>query len=372
MAITITNTGADTFITDGSQNPSFNKNFIAGLTKATAINNPITGGLDSVLVLDNTNRSIVMPYSDITDINGSTPAALGLLDASQVASYLNNNFFDFGNGGLTTVATSFPLTGDGTLGNPVTLEDGTNTGDIPIWDASGPNWVIQPNPSWNLEARRNVKTFTFAGGFNLSGGGFNGSYLMGTPFLRRSSGGGATATMSTGGAAGHDPIVQISSQAGSWQELTTPLFSGSYFNIQNTSNRKYYARTKFRASAIAGGGSLFFCFGDSPATTMLNGFGFEIVGGTGLIRSFCNTGASFKYGTSTTNIVAGTWYDAEFEYVYTGGNMVCRLFLNGILISTATKPVGAFNFNSHLEWIATGPTNNQIVHTDLIEYSIYG
>lgn len=99
MAITITNTGADTFISDGSQVPNFNKNFIAGLSKATAISNPLTGGLDSILVLDNTGRSIVMAYSDITDINGDTPAALGLTDATEVSTYLNNNFFSLAGGG---------------------------------------------------------------------------------------------------------------------------------------------------------------------------------------------------------------------------------------------------------------------------------
>lgn len=99
MAFTITNTGKDTLISDGTQNPSFNRNFMAGLTKATAVENPQTGDLDTVQVVDTTKQAILMPYDDITDIGGSTPAALGLLDATQVASYLNNNYFSLAGGG---------------------------------------------------------------------------------------------------------------------------------------------------------------------------------------------------------------------------------------------------------------------------------
>jgi hypothetical protein len=99
MAFTITNSGKDTLISDGTQNPSFNRNFIAGLTKATAVENPQTGDLDTVQVVDTTKQAILMAYDDITDIGGSTPAALGLLDATQVASYLNNNYFSLAGGG---------------------------------------------------------------------------------------------------------------------------------------------------------------------------------------------------------------------------------------------------------------------------------
>lgn len=99
MAFTITNTGKDTLISDGTQNPSFNRNFIAGVTKATAVENPQTSALDTVLIVDTMKQAILMPYADITDIGGSTPAALGLLDASQVASYLNNNYFSLAGGG---------------------------------------------------------------------------------------------------------------------------------------------------------------------------------------------------------------------------------------------------------------------------------
>lgn len=365
MAITITNTGADTFISDGSQNPSFNKNFIAGLTKATAINNPITGGLDSVLVLDNTNRSIVMAYSDITDINGSTPAALGLLDASQVASYLNNNFFDFGDSGLTSVATASPLTGDGTLGNPVTLEDGTNTGDIPIWDASGPNWVIQPNPSWNLEARRNVKTFTFEGGFGLSGGGVNGYVLIGTPLQRNSA---ANVTMLTPGEPNRGAIVQMSNSAGAWIKLMTPFVAGSYVVLNQTTTKKYYYRQKVKISAILGG-SVRCGIIDSPATTVLGGFGFEI--GLTTIKAFCNSGASYTYGANHT-IAVGTWYDCEIEYQYVAGKMVANLYVDGILVSTASRTVASFSNNCAIGCLNAGGASTLVFHSDLIEYSIYG
>lgn len=99
MAITITNTGADTFISDGSQVPNSNKNFIAGGTKATVISNPLTGGLDSILVVDDFRRSIVFAFAEIDTINGDTPATLGLINATEVASYLNNNFFNLAGGG---------------------------------------------------------------------------------------------------------------------------------------------------------------------------------------------------------------------------------------------------------------------------------
>lgn len=99
MAFTITNTGKDTLISDGTQNPSFNRNFISGMTKATSVENPLTSDIDTVLVVDAMKQAILMPYDDITDIGGSTPAALGLLNASQVASYLNNNYFSLAGGG---------------------------------------------------------------------------------------------------------------------------------------------------------------------------------------------------------------------------------------------------------------------------------
>ena len=134
MAITITNTGADTFISDGSQVPNFNKNFIAGLSKATAISNPLTGGLDSILVLDNTGRSIVMAYSDITDINGDTTAALGLTNATEVATYLNNNFFNLAGGG-----------GGGSL--PAGTADKNNL----QWNATLAKWEDNPNVKFGYQ-----------------------------------------------------------------------------------------------------------------------------------------------------------------------------------------------------------------------------
>lgn len=360
--ITITNTGADTFITDGSQNPSFNKNFIAGLTKATAINNPITGGLDSVLVLDNTNRSIVMPYPDITDINGSTPAALGLLDASQVASYLNNNFFDFGDSGLTSVATASPLTGDGTLGNPVTFEDGSKSGQIPIWNGS--QWIYSDLPSYTVNYLNNAVTLPFAGGFNLSGGGSNGNNVVGT-FLYRNNN---NASILSPAEPGKGPILQLINTSGGRTHVSSTFGTG-YFRISSTSSAKYYVRAKLRITQTAANGSCYFGFIQEPGTTPTGGF--RLVIGANIIPVIQNgstpiTGVSIPYNLNQ-------WYDILLEYQYIGGDQVLKVYIDGILVQTHTfTPAGAFDYaNCRLTMTNAGSTNAWIIHfEDFIQYAI--
>jgi hypothetical protein len=125
--VTIVNSGADTFVSDGTQNPTFNKNFIAGLSKATVVSNPLTAALDSVLIMDNAQRAVVVAYDNIDTINGSTPAALGLTTAQEVATYLNNNFFEFSGGG------------GGSL--PVGTIDKQNL----QWNNTLGAWVLNPN-----------------------------------------------------------------------------------------------------------------------------------------------------------------------------------------------------------------------------------
>lgn len=331
MAITITNTGADTFISDGSQVPNSNKNFIAGLSKATVISNPLTGGLDSILVLDNTGRSIVMAYSDITDINGDTPAALGLTDATEVSTYLNNNFFDFGNGGLTTVATSFPVQGDGTNEDPLSIAE--------------------------------TKTFTFEGGFTMTAP--NNNYMVGTPLIRNNTG---SVTMLTPGEPGRRPIVRITSVAGNWVRLATPNSSGCFIPLSHTTNKKFRFRQNIKI-AVSGGGSSLHGIVEAPAITALGGFGFQYIGG--VVRAFVNTGASYVYGASTFPVVVGTWYEAVVEYQYAAGSLVADLYINNVLVSTASKTVASFSNNCMVGTWNAGGGSALNIHTDLMEYSIY-
>lgn len=360
--ITITNTGADTFITDGSQNPSFNKNFIAGLTKATAINNPLTAGLDSVLVLDNTGRSIIMAYPDITDINGSTPAALGLLDASQVASYLNNNFFEFGDSGLTSVATASPLTGDGTLGNPVKFEDGSKSGQIPIWDGS--QWIYSDLPSYTVNYLNNAVTLPFAGGFNLSGGGTNGNNIVGT-FLYRNNN---NASILSPAEPGKGPILQLVNTSGGRTHVSSTFGTG-YFRISSTSSAKYYVRAKLRITQTAANGSCYFGFIQEPGTTPTGGF--RLVIGANIIPVIQNgstpiTGVSIPYNLNQ-------WYDILLEYQYIGGDQVLKVYIDGILVQTHTfTPAGAFDYqNCRLTMTNAGSTNAWIIQfEDFIQYAI--
>lgn len=361
--ITITNTGADTFITDGSQNPSFNKNFIAGLTKATAINNPLTAGLDSVLVLDNTGRSIIMAYPDITDINGSTPAALGLLDASQVASYLNNNFFDFGDSGLTSVATASPLTGDGTLGNPVTFEDGSKSGQIPIWDGS--QWIYSDLPSYTVNYLNNAVTLPFAGGFNLSGGGTNGNNIVGT-FLYRNNN---NASILSPAEPGKGPILQLVNTSGGRTHVSSTFGTG-YFRISNTSSAKYYVRAKLRIRQAPVNGSCYFGFVQEPLNTPAGGFRITIQSGA-MIPVIQNgstpiTGVSIPYNLNQ-------WYDILLEYQYIGGDQVLKVYIDGVLVQTHTfTPAGAFDYqNCRLTMTNAGSTYAWIIQfEDFIQYAI--
>ena len=355
--ITIVNSGSDTFISDGSQAPTWNKNFIAGLSKATATNNPITGGLDSVIVLDNTGRTMVFAYSEISTINGSTPAALSLLDATDVATYLNNNFFDFGNG-INSVNTASPITGDG-VGVPVTLADGTKSGQIYIWNGSG--WVLVDAPSYNILIRRSAKTFTYEGGFLPAP---NTTYMFGNTLKRNSVG---NVTMLTPGEVGRRPIVQLVGAAGVWLKLWTDAIAGQRFPISELNTEEYYFRATIKTPTGAGAGSFRIGFIDAPGTTILDGFGAEIVAGG--IRAFCNSGASYTYGTTAT-FTNAAWYDVECLYEYTGGNMVCKVFVNGILVSTATRAVASFSGNCSVAIINAGGAAGAIIHTDLMEFSI--
>ncbi len=421
MAITITNTGADAFISDGSQNPSFNKNFIAGLTKATAINNPITGGLDSVLVLDNTNRSIVMAYSDITDINGSTPITLGLTDAQEVATYLNNNFFKFGETGITSVTTASPLTGDGvgnpvtfaaglvagqlwfwngaawvlasittsgviegngTAANPIKVTDGVTNGQFRYWNGSawvltnvptksgqimiwnGTVWQMVDAPSYNLLARRSVQSFTFEGGFVISGGPPNGNILSGTTLQRNSP----NVSLLSPGEAGRRAIIQNIGAAGNWIKLYTTATAGQVIRISNTSDKNYYFRITAKYPNAAFPGSFRCGIFANPATTITGGFGFEITSGG--VRAFVNTASTYYYGANFAT-VNNVWYDMECLYTYTGGSMQCQLYVDGVLVSTATHAVAAFTHDCSIGISnATGAATG-IIHNDLLEYSIY-
>lgn len=363
MAITITNTGADTFITDGSQNPSFNKNFIAGLTKATAINNPLTAGLDSVLVLDNTGRSIIMAYPDITDINGSTPAALGLLDASQVASYLNNNFFEFGDSGLTSVATASPLTGDGTLGNPVTFEDGSKSGQIPIWNGS--QWIYSDLPSYTVNYLNNAVTLPFAGGFNLSGGGTNGNNIVGT-FLYRNNN---DASILSPAEPGKGPILQLVNTSGGRTHVSSTFGTG-YFRISSTSSAKYYVRAKLRITQAPLSGACYFGFVQEPGTTPTGGFRITIQANG--MSPVIQNGATSVPGTSIAYNL-NQWYDILLEYQFIGGDQVLKVYIDGILVQTHTfTPAGAFDYqNCRLTMTNAGSTNAWIIQfEDFIQYAI--
>ena len=363
MAITITNTGADTFITDGSQNPSFNKNFIAGLTKATAINNPLTAGLDSVLVLDNTGRSIIMAYPDITDINGSTPAALGLLDASQVASYLNNNFFEFGDSGLTSVATASPLTGDGTLGNPVKFEDGSKSGQIPIWDGS--QWIYSDLPSYTVNYLNNAVTLPFAGGFNLSGGGTNGNNIVGT-FLYRNNN---NASILSPAEPGKGPILQLVNTSGGRTHVSSTFGTG-YFRISSTSSAKYYVRAKLRITQAPLSGSCYFGFVQEPVATPSGGFRITIQA-NGMFPVIQN-GATSVPGTSIAYNL-NQWYDILLEYQFVGGIQVLKVYIDGVIVQTHTfTPAGAFDYqNCRLTMTNAGSTNAWIIQfEDFIQYAI--
>lgn len=332
MAITITNTGADTFISDGSQVPNWNKNFIAGLTKATVISNPLTGGLDSILIMDNGGRAIAFAFAEIATINGNTTVTLGLADATEVATYLNNNFFDFGNGGgLTTVATSFPVQGDGTNGDPLSIAE--------------------------------TKTFTFEGGFTMTAP--NDNYMVGTPLIRNNNG---AVTMLTPGEPGRHPIVQITSVAGNWIRLATPNSSGCFIPLSHTTNKKFRFRQNIKI-AVSGGGSSLHGIVEAPAITAHGGFGFQYIGG--VVRAFVNTGTSYVYGASTFPVVVGTWYEAVVEYQYAAGSLVANLYINNVLVSTASKTVASFSNNCMVGTWNAGGGSALNIHTDLMEYSIY-
>lgn len=361
--ITITNTGADTFITDGSQNPSFNKNFIAGLTKATAINNPLTAGLDSVLVLDNTGRSIIMAYPDITDINGSTPAALGLLDASQVASYLNNNFFDFGDSGLTSVATASPLTGDGTLGNPVTFEDGSKSGQIPIWNGS--QWIYSDLPSYTVNYLNNAVTLPFAGGFNLSGGGTNGNNIVGT-FLYRNNN---NASILSPAEPGKGPILQLVNTSGGRTHVSSTFGTG-YFRISSTSSAKYYVRAKLRITQAPANGSCYFGFVQEPLNNPAGGFRITIHGNA-MIPVIQDGTTSVPGSNIAYNL--NQWYDILLEYQFVGGIQVLKVYIDGVIVQTHTfTPAGAFNYATcRLTMTNAGSTYAWTIQfEDFIQYAI--
>ena len=379
--ITITNSGADTFVSDGGQNPSFNKNFIAGLSKATVVSNPLTAGLDSILIMDNAQRGIIVAYADITDINGSTPITLGLTDAAAVASYLNNNFFKFGETGITSVTTASPLTGDG-VGNPVTFAAGVSAGQFWFWNGSaweltnaptksgqiavwnGTDWTMIDAPSYNLLARRSVQSFTFEGGFVISGGPPNGNILSGTTLQRNSP----NVSLLSPGEAGRRAIIQNIGAAGNWIKLYTTATAGQVIRISNTSDKNYYFRITAKYPNAAFPGSFRCGIFANPATTITGGFGFEITSGG--VRAFVNTASTYYYGANFAT-VNNVWYDMECLYTYTGGSMQCQLYVDGVLVSTATHAVAAFTHDCSIGISnATGAATG-IIHTDLIEYSIY-
>lgn len=361
MAITITNTGADTFISDGSQTPNNNKNFIAGGTKATVAANPLTGGLDSILVVDNFRRSIVFAFDEIDTINGDTPATLGLTNATEVASYLNNNFFDFGNGGLTTVATSFPLVGDGI--NPVTFEDGSKAGQVPLWTGSG--WVFSEVPNYNLDYIKNAVTLPFAGGFNLSGGGTNGDNIVGS-FLYRNN---ANATILSPATAGKGAVLQLVNTSGGRTHVSS-FFGSGYFRVSDQSSSKYYVRAKLRITQASVNGSCYIGFIQEPLSNPTGGFRISIQGG-GMIPVIQNgstpiTGITIPYALNQ-------WYDILLEYQFIGGNQVLKVFVNNILVDTLTyTPAGAFDYQQcRLTMTNAGSANPWTIQfDDFIQYAI--
>jgi hypothetical protein len=363
--ITITNTGSDTFISDGTQNPNRNRQFNAGMTKATVISNPITAALDAILVIDSTGMSIIIPYSDISSINGNTPLSLGLTNATEVASYLNNNFFDFGD---TIVSVVSPLTGNGTLLNPIKLIDGTDIGQIIQWN--GTNWIYSTLPSDNIKNIKNEVVFTFGGGFQLSGGGSNANNLVGTPLYRNSN----LVAMLTPGVANRPPIIVMPNISGNRTRLATPNVSGSYFNVSTVvgvPSATYIVRCSFAITTWSSLGSCYFGFIQEPGITITGGFFAEIVQNNirlGFRDSFVNTTIS----GSNVPISLNTWYDVELNFHYDGTNVTMKLYINNVLVSTLNyTPAGNCPAtNAQLTVTNAGSNNVWVLQTDRLSYAI--
>lgn len=293
-------------------------------------------------------------FINVADV--TVPA--GPWTALTLCQYLDDNFFVEPD--VSSVSTFGVITGNGSPSQPVKLADGVNRGDIIVWDSS--TWQVQPNPSWNLDIRRNVKTFSFAGGFSMAPP--NQNFLVGTPFQRNST----NVSMLNPGADGRDPVIRILNASGVWIKLLTTNASGCYFVVSNTTAKKYYYRQKIQMSAISGG-SFRAGFLNAPGLTVLGGFGFECIPGG--IRAFANSGASYSYGATYT-VSTGVWYDCEIEYKYIAGQMEVSLFVDGVLVSNATRTVASFTNNCMVGCINSGGSSSLIAYTDLIEYSIYG
>lgn len=331
-------------------------------TTAKIVNNTVVIDPEN----DDTHVSInVVDSVDTIVYSGTSSPFTGTADNPvDHCDFLNTYcFFDFGDSGLTSVATASPLTGDGTLGNPVTFEDGSKSGQIPIWNGS--QWIYSDLPSYTVNYLNNAVTLPFAGGFNLWGGGTNGNNIVGT-FLYRNNNN--NASILSPAEPGKGPILQLINTNGGRTHVSSTFGTG-YFRITNTSSAKYYVRAKLRITQTAANGSCYFGFVQEPLNTPTGGF--RLVIGANMIPVIQNgstpiTGVSIPYNLNQ-------WYDILLEYQFIGGDQVLKVYIDGILVQTHTfTPAGAFDYqNCRLTMTNAGSTNAWIIQfEDFIQYAI--